>query len=72
MHVERQLGNPPDRLDNRHANTEVRDKMAVHHVEMQCRHARGFHRPHFTLQMREIASQQRREHPRTGCAKLRL
>ena len=37
MHVQRQIGHPPHRLDDRHADADVRHEVAVHHVQVQCR-----------------------------------
>ena len=69
MHVQRQIGDPPDRLNDRNPDADVGHEMAVHHVQMQARGPGRLDGTHLLLQMRKVARQQRRQYGRTGGAK---
>lgn len=34
MHIDRQIGDLADALDNRFANGQIRDKVVVHHIDV--------------------------------------
>src|SRR3989344_5558420 len=57
MRVKRQLCETADGFDNEGPDRDVRDKMAVHHVDMKPIAARLFHFFDFGRQMREVSRQ---------------
>ena len=69
VNVDRQVGHLADRLDDRHAVGDVRDEVAVHHVEVEGSGPGRFDRSHLRREVAEVAQQQRRQHHRRWVAK---
>ena len=58
--VERQIGNGPDRFDDRRAEGDVGDEMAVHHVHVDNGAATGCGSADLISKMREVCGQDRK------------
>ena len=70
VHVQSQIGDPPDRLDDRDPDAQVGYEVAVHHVQVEHPGARLLQPTDLPLQIAEIARQQRRSDQRNGGVKV--
>ena len=59
MRIEDLLGVRPQRLDDVGSIRDVRNKVSIHHVEMDPVGAGGIDRAHFLAELREIRGQDR-------------
>jgi len=57
MHIQRQIGDSPNGLNDRNADADVRHEVAVHHVQVQGRGPGRLDRTYFLLQMGKVARQ---------------
>ena len=64
MHVERQIGDPANCFHHRNTNADIRNKVAVHHVQMKDPRPGVFQAADFAFQVPEVGGQQRRDHQR--------
>jgi hypothetical protein len=64
--INRQVRQLADGRHDGHAIREVGNERAIHDVQVESGHARFLQKPHFPLQIAEVAKEERREHSRHG------
>jgi hypothetical protein len=68
VHVERQIGLATHGFDDRHAVSDVRHEVAVHHIKVQRASAGLGHGAHFGGEIAKVAQEERRQNHRRRLA----